>query len=173
MTEKKLARVRIEAPGEPSPKPIPFSRRTGGCPVSMTAAAQPSKDQVSTDEGRPSSNSPSIEHVCELVREAHAYGNSVPVAADVPKTREEMIAILQSALLEASKLAEQAAPEITKGSGGISPKIQYYRVIGYIAHVLDGICENVELTELNQRLVSLEKELGATKPTPNERGYSP
>jgi hypothetical protein len=108
---------------------------------------------------------PRAEHVESLVKQARVLIQSVPVAADVPKIRDRMIEILDEALSEANKLAEQASPKPEKGQGGVPSKIHWLRVIGYLSQVLDGVCENVELSELNERLLRVEKELDVdTKP---------
>ena len=115
----------------------------------------------------------SIEHIRELVQKARRLIESVPIAADVPRIRDELIEILETAVKEANALAKASKIVAEKGSGGIPPKLQWYRVIGYLAHVLDGVCKNVQLNELNRRLDDLEKELDATEPTTNDRGYTP
>ena len=115
----------------------------------------------------------SVEHIRELVQKARRLIESVPIAADVPRIRDELIEILETAVKEANTLAKESKIVAEKGSGGIPPKLQWYRLIGYLAHVLDGVCKNVQLNELNERLDEVEKELDATEPTSNDRGYSP
>ena len=86
--------------------------------------------------------------------------DTVWVAADVPKIRDDMIDTLIKAIMEAD-LQAKAAPEATES--GVPPKARWYQLVGYLVQVLDGVCRNVEISELNQRMSRVEKELGLSK----------
>jgi hypothetical protein len=78
--------------------------------------------------------------------------SGVWLAADVPKAREDAIETLVDAMHEINALAKMAPPDPVKGSGGTSPRERWYRVMAYIIQVMDGVCKNVEISELNERL---------------------
>jgi hypothetical protein len=84
---------------------------------------------------------------------------TVRVAADVPKIRDDLIDTLVQAIHETNKLANESSPTGEKGSGGVPPKARWYQLLGYLTQVLDGVCKNVELSEINERLLRVEKEL--------------
>lgn len=78
------------------------------------------------------------------------------IAADVPAVRDEMVDKLVAAVREANEIAKQASTEPGK-TGGPSPKSRWYQIVGYLVQVLDGVCKNVELSEINQRLLRVER----------------
>jgi hypothetical protein len=99
--------------------------------------------------------------------------SGVWLAADVPKVREEAIETLLDAMREINALAKTTPPDPVKGSGGTSPKERWYQVMAYIIQVMDGVCRNVEISELNQRLKRVEEELGIAEAKPaSTRGKS-
>jgi hypothetical protein len=99
--------------------------------------------------------SPLISHI-RLVR---GLLYSVCVAADVPKIRDDLIDALVGAIQETNKLAKESNANVEKGAGGVPPKARWYQLLGYLTQVLDGVCKNVELSEINERLLLVEKEL--------------
>ena len=91
----------------------------------------------------------------------------VPIAAaSVPKIREDMVDTLVSAIEETKTLAKQGSAEAGKGMGGMPPKARWYQLLGYLAQVLDGVCKNVELSEINERLMRVEKTMKIAPPKP-------
>jgi hypothetical protein len=99
--------------------------------------------------------------------------SGVRIAANVPKVRDEAIEVLLDAMREINQLAKKASPDSGKGAGGTSAKGRWYQVLGYVVQVMDGVCKNVEISELNERLKRVEEALGIAeaKPTP-PRGKS-
>ena len=80
--------------------------------------------------------------------------------ANVPQVRDDLIDTLTHALEETNKLGKQAAVTAEKGAGGMPEKARWYQLLGYLAQVLDGVCRNVELSEINERLAKVEGKLG-------------
>lgn len=80
--------------------------------------------------------------------------------ANVPKVRDDLIDTLTHAIDEANKLGKQGAVMAEKGAGGMPEKARWYQLLGYLAQVLDGVCRNVELSEINERLAKVEGQLG-------------
>lgn len=99
----------------------------------------------------------------QLVRYARIQLESVPVAADVPRIRDDMIDTLIKAITEANMIAKLSLDSADKGTGGVPPKARWYQLVGYLVQVLDGVCKNVELSEINERLLKVEKMLGVAK----------
>jgi hypothetical protein len=93
---------------------------------------------------------------------------TVQVAADVPRIRDDLIDTLVEAIHESDKLAKEESPTVERGSGGVSPKARWYQLLGYLAQVLDGVCKNVELSEINERLLRVEKELKVAPGGPSQ-----
>lgn len=104
----------------------------------------------------------------ELTRHARSLVNSVSIAADVPEVREELIETLVKAVREANEIAKVSSTTTEKGSGGMPGKARWYQLVGYLAQVLDSVCKNVELSEINERLLKVEKELGVAKARPSQ-----
>ena len=91
-------------------------------------------------------------------RQVTAYQNTVAIASvSVPKIREDLVASLVAAVAEAETLAKKGSSEAAKSVGGMSTKARWYQLLGYLAQVLDGVCRNVELSEINERLMRVEK----------------
>jgi len=99
----------------------------------------------------------------QLVRYARIQLESVRVAADVPRIRDDMIDTLIKAITEANMIAKLSLDSADKGTGGVPPKARWYQLVGYLVQVLDGVCKNVELSEINERLLKVEKMLGVAK----------
>jgi hypothetical protein len=99
----------------------------------------------------------------QLVRYARMQLESVRVAADVPRIRDDMIDTLIKAITEANMIAKLSLDSADKGTGGVPPKARWYQLVGYLVQVLDGVCKNVELSEINERLLKVEKALGVAK----------
>ena len=99
----------------------------------------------------------------QLVRYARIQLESVRVAADVPRIRDDMIDTLIKAITEANMIAKLSLDSADKGTGGVPPKARWYQLVGYLVQVLDGVCKNVELSEINERLLKVEKTLGVAK----------
>jgi len=97
------------------------------------------------------------------IRYARNLLESVSIAADVPKIRDEVIDTLVKAIIEANMIARHSPESAEKGTGGVPPKARWYQLVGYLVQVLDGVCKNVELSEINERLVKVEKALGSAK----------
>jgi len=97
-----------------------------------------------------------------LVRQTRNLLDSVSIAADVPGIRDEMVEKLVAAIREANEIAKEASTESGK-AGGPSPKSRWYQVVGYLVQVLDGVCKNVELSEINERLLRVERKLSVAK----------
>jgi hypothetical protein len=90
--------------------------------------------------------------------------------ANVPQVRDDLIDTLTHALEETNKLGKQAGGTAEKGAGGMPEKARWYQLLGYLAQVLDGVCRNVELSEINERLAKVEDRLGnAPSRTPQTR----
>ena len=104
------------------------------------------------------------------VRLARDQLQGVPIATvSVPKIREELVDTLVAAVAEAQTLAKQGSAEAGKSVGGMSTKARWYQLLGYLAQVLDGVCRNVELSEINERLMRVEKvmNIAPAKPVPS------
>jgi len=108
----------------------------------------------------------SLDRLVEHVQAARSLFTSVWVATDVPKIRDEMIDRLVKAIVEANELAKGAPNKPEKGGGGVAPKAHWYRLFGYLIQVLDSLCSNVEISEVNERLFKIEKELRIAKAKP-------
>jgi len=74
-----------------------------------------------------------------------------------------MIDTLIKAITEANMIAKLSLDSADKGTGGVPPKARWYQLVGYLVQVLDGVCKNVELSEINERLLKVEKMLGVAK----------
>ena len=70
------------------------------------------------------------------ILQLHRMLDTVWVAADVPKIRDDMIDTLIKAIMEAD-LQAKAAPEATES--GVPPKARWYQLVGYLVQVLDGV----------------------------------
>ena len=105
----------------------------------------------------------SLDRLVEHIHAARLMLTSVWVAADVPKIRDEMIDRLVKAIIEANELAKEAPTKPEKGGGGVAPKAHWYRLFGYLVQVLDSLCSNVEISQVNERLLKIEKELRLAK----------
>lgn len=97
------------------------------------------------------------------VHEARELLNSVGIAADVPKIRNDLIDTLVKAIATTNDLANQSSSATEKGAGGVPPKVRWYQLLGYLVQVLDGVCKNVELSEINERLLRVERKLSVAK----------
>jgi len=104
-----------------------------------------------------------VTHV-QLARD-QLYG--IPIASvNVPEIRGDVVDTLVAAIKDAQTLAKESSAEAAKGMGGVPPKARWYQLVGYLAQVLDGVCKNVELSEINERLMRVEKtmKIAQTKP---------
>jgi hypothetical protein len=108
----------------------------------------------------------SIHRLAEHVHAARMIASSVWIASDIPKIRDEMIDRLVKAIVEANELAKEAPTKPEKGGGGVAPKAHWYRLFGYLIQVLDSLCSNVEISEVNERLLKIEKALRVAKARP-------
>jgi hypothetical protein len=93
--------------------------------------------------------------------------SGVPIATvSVPKIRGDVVDTLVAAIEDAQALAKESSAEAGRGMGGMPPKARWYQLVGYLAQVLDGVCKNVELSEINERLMRVEKtmRIAQTKP---------
>jgi hypothetical protein len=90
----------------------------------------------------------------------HKYPLMATKSANVPAVRDDLIDTLTHALSETNKLGQKAAVQAEKGAGGMPEKARWYQLLGYLAQVLDGVCRNVELSEINERLAKVEGKLG-------------
>jgi len=127
--------------------------------VLMATPATPPRGGPPSRSAAPLEREPALR---DRVREVRQLLQSVWVAADVPKLRDEVIDKLVGAIHEANEIARQASAEPGKG-GGPAPKARWYQVMGYLVQVLDGVCRNVELSEINARLLKVEKALSVAK----------
>jgi hypothetical protein len=120
----------------------------------------------------PTSPTPSLwgggtpDRLVEHIHAARLLAESVWIAADVPKIRDEMIDRLVRAIVEANELAKESPNKPEKGAGGVAPKAHWYRLFGYLVQVLDSLCSNAEVSEVNERLLKIEKELRSAKAKP-------
>jgi len=94
-----------------------------------------------------------------LIGEARRLIQAVPLAADVPQIRKQLIEILKASIEQANAIALKASETANPGEGGISAKAQWMRLASQMTQVLDGVLKNVQLNELNERLERVEKEL--------------
>ena len=112
---------------------------------------------------------PAYASLVGYVRLARDQLQGVPIATvSVPKIREDLVDTLVAAVAEAQTVAKQGSAEAGKSVGGMSTKARWFQLLGYLAQVLDGVCRNVELSEINERLMRVEKvmNLTPTKPVP-------
>jgi hypothetical protein len=79
--------------------------------------------------------------------------------ANVPQIRDDLINTLTHAIAETNSIANKADVTAEKGAGGMPSKARWYQLLGYLVQVLDGVCKNVELSEINERLAKVESEL--------------
>ena len=108
----------------------------------------------------------SADRLVEHVHAARLLFVSVWIAADVPKIRDEMIDRLVRAIVEANELVKEAPSKPEKGGGGVAPKAHWYRLFGYLVQVLGSLCGNVEISDVNERLFKIEKELRSARAKP-------
>jgi hypothetical protein len=73
----------------------------------------------------------------------------------IPEIRADLITKLVNAVNITYSLAEKAPEQVEKGAAG-GTKERYYRVLGYLAQVLDGILKNEVASEVS-RLIELAK----------------
>lgn len=88
--------------------------------------------------------------------------------ADVPQVRDDLIDTLTHAIDETNKIAKQAAVTAEKGAGGMPAKARWYQLLGYLTQVLDGVCRNVELSEINERLAKVEVQMSNAPSRPSQ-----
>ena len=64
---------------------------------------------------------------------------------------------LVSAINEVEELAKRASGKrIRKGGGGVSPKIRWYQLMGYLAQVLDGVLKNSDMERIESKMEEME-----------------
>ena len=110
---------------------------------------------------------PAWDRLVTHVQLARDQLNGVPIASvNVPKIRGDVVEALVAAIEDAQALAKEGSAEAGRGMGGMPPKARWYQLVGYLAQVLDGVCKNVELSEINERLLRVEKatKVAQTKP---------
>ena len=98
--------------------------------------------------------------VIEEIREKYAQSEAYPLkrGGKIGTIRAQLIDKLLVAINDAYTQA-QAADPCLKAGAGTSMKEKYYRLLGYLGQVLDGIVKNVEVTEMNRRLLKVEEVL--------------
>ena len=63
---------------------------------------------------------------------------------DVPTIRESLVAKLQAVIDDIHRRAQKSKDEKTR--------LEYYRVMGYICQILNGLLEDVSMDELTRRI---------------------
>ena len=110
---------------------------------------------------------PAWDRLVGHVRLARDQLSGIPIATvSVPKIRGDVVETLVAAIEDAQALAKESSAEAGRGMGGMPPKARWYQLVGYLAQVLDGVCKNVELSEINERLMRVEKTMRIAQAKP-------
>ncbi len=91
----------------------------------------------------------------------------ISAEGEAPGVRSEVVAKLVEAIREVEGLAKASGRRTRKSHGGVSPKVRWYQLMGYLAQTLDGVLRNVDLEKYEEKMGELERaveELQRTNP---------
>ena len=71
--------------------------------------------------------------------------------------RSDVVSRLVAAIDNVEELAKDSPKRTRKGAGGIPAKARWYKLMGYLVQVLDGVLKNVDLEKYQEKMEELEK----------------
>jgi len=92
------------------------------------------------------------------------------VSADTSEVRDGVVAKLLEAMNETETLAKAASRRAKKGSGGVPAKARWYQLMAAISQTLDQVLRNVELDQIQAKMLELEKNIDELQRTTPKTG---
>ena len=92
------------------------------------------------------------------------------VRRDTSEVRDGVVDKLIAALNETEKIAKAAGRRPKKGSGGIPGKARWYQLMTIIAQTLDQVLRSVDLDQIQEKILEMEKTIGELQRTTPKTG---